>query len=71
MITYKLNNDLSILETTFTGDVSIKEITEYILTLSNDKNLPKELKILTDGRKVKVSVGVTPKDLTKLSDVNK
>lgn len=71
MITYKFNEKRGILETTFTGDVSINDITEYILILSRDNTLPKKLKIFSDASKGKFSRGVTPKDLSKLVDANK
>ncbi|MCK5028929.1 MAG: STAS/SEC14 domain-containing protein [Bacteroidales bacterium] len=71
MITYKFNKEEGILETTFSGDVSIKDISEYILTLSKDKTLPGKLKILTDVTKGKFSEGVIPKDMTILVEANK
>lgn len=71
MITYVFNKELGILETTFEKEVSIKDITEYIIMLSEDMSLPKELKILTNATKGKFSIGVNPKDLIKLSDANK
>ena len=71
MITYIFNNATGILETKFEGKASIKDIIEYILSLSEDESLPKKLKILTDATKGKFSKGVTPKDLTKLVEANK
>ncbi len=71
MITYAFNKETGFLETTFEGEVSIKDIAEYIIMLSEDKTLPKKLKIFTDATKGKFSKGVVPKDLPKLVEANK
>ena len=71
MITYIFNNATGILETKLEGKVSIKDITEYILLLSEDKSLPKKLKILTDATKGKFPKGVVPKDMIKLVEANR
>jgi len=71
MITYNYNNETGMLETILSGEINVKDLTEYILGLSNDKNLPRKLKILTDATKGKFSIGVLPKDMVTLVNVNK
>jgi hypothetical protein len=71
MITYKYNIEGGILETTLTGDVSIADITDYIIKLSKDQNLPNKLKILSDARNANITIGVSPKDLKKIVVANK
>ena len=71
MITYKFNKETGTLETTFIGEVNVKDITEYILAVSKNKTLPRKLKILSDATKGKFSIGVLPKDMAKLVDANK
>lgn len=70
MITYKYNKDTGILETLITGTTSIKDLTEYMLSLSKYKELPKRLKILTDAREGVFSSETEPEDLEKIVEVN-
>ena len=70
MIKYEFNKLTGIVETTFEEEVSIKDVIEYILSLREDKTLPKKLKIFTDASKGKFTEDVTPKDLEKLIEEN-
>lgn len=70
MITYKYNKDTGILETLITGTTSVKDLIEYILSLSKNKELPKRLKILTDAREGIFSPETKPEDLEKIVEAN-
>ncbi|MCF7823725.1 MAG: hypothetical protein K9N35_06085 [Candidatus Marinimicrobia bacterium] len=49
MITSKFNSDRNILETRFFGEVTLKEIIDYIDATRLNRDYPRYLKILTDG----------------------
>ncbi|MCG8701827.1 MAG: hypothetical protein MI922_27485 [Bacteroidales bacterium] len=51
MIEYCYNDDLRLLEVQYSGEVSKREIIHYGEAISNDTNLPRKLKILTDATK--------------------
>ena len=70
MITYIFNKATGILETKFEGDISINDITAYILSLRGDKTLPKKLKIFTDASNGKRTDDVVPNDLAILIEEN-
>ncbi len=70
MITRIFNSEKGILESKFEGEISINEVTEYILSLSEDKTLPKVLKIFTDASNATFDENVVPNDLKKLVEAN-
>lgn len=70
MISYKYNKDKEIVETIITGTVKIKDLTEYIITLGKDKNLPETLKILTDARNAEFYPETQPEDLAEIVKAN-
>ncbi len=70
MITYKFNKEKGIVETAITGNTTIKELIEYILTLREDQSLPKKIKILSDAREGYFSSDTDPDDLKKIVEVN-
>ena len=70
MITYKFNKEKDIIETLIKGDTSIKDLTEYILKLSEDEHLPKKLKILSDARNGNFTSDTETDDLEKIVEAN-
>ncbi len=70
MITYKLNTETGILETTIKGEVTIGDFINYIISLSQDKTLPKKLKIFSDATEGWFSGDTTPDDLIKIVEAN-
>jgi len=70
MITKKFNSETGILESKFEGEITIKQVTDYILSLSEDKNLPKKLKIFSDATKGTFSENITPNDLKEIVEAN-
>ena len=70
MITYKFNEKKGIVETLMEGEISVKDLTEYILKISGDNSLPVKLKILTDARKGKFSGKADIDDLKKIVEAN-
>ena len=70
MITYKFNKEKDIVETLIKGETSIKDLTEYILTLSKDEHLPKKLKILSDARNGNFTSDTETDDLEKIVEAN-
>ena len=70
MITKKFNSETGILESKFEGEITIKQVTDYILSLSEDKSLPKKLKIFSDATKGTFSESITPNDLKEIVEAN-
>lgn len=70
MIKYKFNTENKILETKVTGEVSPNDFSEYIISLSKDKTLPKVLKIFTDASERRFPKNVKPEDLLKIAEAN-
>ncbi len=70
MITYKFNTKIGILETTVIGEVSPKDFSNYIISLSEDKSLPKILKIFTDASKGRFSKNINSEDLSIIVEAN-
>ncbi len=70
MITSEFNHKTEVLETTIVGETALNELTEYILTLSRDKSLPKHLKIFTDASKAWLEENIAPEDMMKLVEAN-
>ncbi len=70
MITYKFNKKKDFVETVITDTIRIKDLTEYILTVAEDKSLPKKLKILSDARRGKFHPEVEPEDLNIITEAN-
>ena len=70
MITKTFNTKTGILESKFEGEITIKEVTEYIHSLSIDESLPKKLKIFSDASKGHFNEDVSPNDLKLLVEAN-
>lgn len=70
MISYRFNDKTAILETTIKGDVSIKDLIEYISSLLEDKTLPKVLKIFTDASQGRFEKNVKYEELPKIVEIN-
>ncbi len=70
MITYKLNTETGILETSIKGEVTIGDFINYIISLSRDKTLPKKLKIFSDATEGRFSGNTTPDDLIEIVEAN-
>lgn len=64
MITRKFNKELGILEVCYTGKLSYKELKNFGDSLTIDKSIPRELKILTDVREGEYSF--TEKEVPKV-----
>ncbi len=71
MINYKFNKKTGFVETTLEGKISVKDITDYIISLSKDKKLPKKLKIISDAVNAEFANDATPEDLYKIVEANK
>ena len=70
MITKKFNSETGILESKFEGEITIKQVTDYILDLSEDKTLPKKLKIFSDATNGVFNHEITPNDLKEIVEAN-
>ena len=70
MITKKFNLETGILESKFEGEITIKQVTDYIISLSEDKSLPKKLKIFSDATKGIFSENIAPNDLKEIVEAN-
>ena len=68
MVEATFNKKKGILESMFIGDVTIKEIIDYIISIKNNKAYPRTLKVLTDARKS--SMNFTISDLSLLVEEN-
>ncbi len=68
MVEATFNKKKGILESMFIGDVTIKEIIDYITSIKNNKAYPRTLKVLTDARKS--SMNFTISDLSLLVEEN-
>ena len=64
MIQSYFNNKTGVLETTFSGDLNIDEVVEYVKKNNNNKDYPRFLKILTDTTTAKMQFGT--KELDKI-----
>lgn len=71
MIKYKYNTDINILEVTFTGEVAISEVFDYIKAVREDKSLPNGLKIFSDASNAKFAEKVKKKELLRFIEENK
>lgn len=71
MIKYIFNKEKGIVETEIIGITTISDFYKYFMALSEDQNLPKILKIFTDGSKGKFDSNVSPEDMIKLAEANK
>ncbi len=68
MVTAIFNHQIGILETIFKDEVSIVEITDYIIATKENESYPRSLKILTDATDARVNF--TVKDLSIIVDEN-
>ncbi len=68
MITYKFNNKTGIVESIIKGENKIIDFTEYLISLSEDKQLPDILKIYSNGSEGYFSKDVKPDDMYNIAD---
>lgn len=68
MISSKFNPQTGILETQYIGDVSLKEIIDYIEATKNNYSYPRDLKILTDACQANMIFG--HKDIEAIVNAN-
>ncbi len=68
MITTNFNAHKGIIETNFEGDVTIKEIVDYIITTKENESYPRFLKILTDA--TEANMDFTLDDLSIIVEEN-
>ena len=71
MIKYKYNKETDIVETIFEGEISFKEMLDYIISIREDKELPNRLKIFSDTTKGKLKERFRSKNLKQFLDENK
>ena len=71
MIHSDFNKETGILETNFEGEISIKEMLDYIVSIRENKNLPTVLKIYSNGTDAKFAEKVSRRDLVRFLDENK
>lgn len=58
MVTSNFNPQTQILESEFTGEVTLSEIVNYIVSTKENKSLPRILKINTDARKANFNFSI-------------
>jgi len=68
MISYKFNNKANIVESIIEGENKIIDFTEYLISLSKDKQLPDILKIYSNGSKGYFAKDIRPDDMYKIAD---
>lgn len=68
MVYYVFDDEKNILNTQFEGEVSLKEIINYINSTRQNKKYPRELRIITDSRRSKMTF--TKDELTKIVNAN-
>lgn len=49
MVVSEFNNQTGVLESKFTGKLSLKEVLDYIIATKNNREYPRDLKIITDS----------------------
>ncbi len=70
MIRSEFNHKTGMLEASIVGEITITEMTEYLLSLGQNNSLPKRLKIFTDATKAWYEKNTNPEDIIKLSEAN-
>jgi hypothetical protein len=68
MVSAKFNKETGILDSTFSGDVRVEEIIEYIDATKNNNTYPRLLKILTDA--TSANMIFEPEDIPKIVRAN-
>ena len=68
MIKTEFNHQTGVLITKFEGDVTLKEIVDYIVATKKNKSYPRVLKILTDA--TKSNMLLIPQDLEIIVEEN-
>ena len=71
MISSRYNNETGMLETTFEGKIALNDLKDYIISVREDKTLPKRLKIFSDASNGKFAKKVKPKELVQFLDENR
>ncbi len=71
MISSRYNNETGMLETIFEGKVAISDLKDYIISVREDKTLPKRLKIFSDASNGKFARKVKPKELVQFLEENR
>ncbi len=68
MVITNFNDQTGILDSNFTGDVTLKEVVDYIYATKENKNYPRKLKILTDA--TNSNMNFTASDLCAIVNAN-
>ncbi len=68
MVIAKFNQQTGILDSNFTGDVTLKEVVDYIIATKENKSYPRKLKILTDATNSNMNFNAS--DLYAIVDEN-
>ena len=63
MIKHWFNKDMQTLEVTYLGIIRAEEILDFSSFISNNKNFPRKLKILTDAREASYGFGINTVNL--------
>jgi len=71
MITTNYNTSTKILEVKFTGEISIQDMKNYIISVRENKSLPSRLLILSDASEAKFATKVKKNDLLEFLSENK
>lgn len=59
MINYQFNSESNILETTFSGTVSVENLKNYMQKIHDKKDLPRKLKVIIDASNVNFEIDPT------------
>ena len=71
MVISKFNSKTGVLETKFEGEVSVKDIRDYILSIRKNKSLPPVVKIYSDATNARFEENVSRKDLEIFLEENR
>lgn len=68
MILTNFIEEINLLEVKYEGTISVKELIDYINETRKNKSYPRDLRIITDARNVKMDFN--PDDLSKIIEAN-
>lgn len=70
MIIYSFNSKTGIVESVIKGEITIEDLSDYLISLSKDFKLPKILRIFTNASDANFSFEITNEVLKKIVDAN-
>lgn len=71
MINYEFDSQQEILHVEFTGEITVEELNDYIISIRENKELPDNLKILSDASKGKFAKKIGRRELLTFLEENK